>query len=121
VRATLFMTESQISKLIVTAYEAAAEPALWSSFLTQYSDVVKAGVCGFQIHHFSEHRSETLWFVRLPLELRQSYQAYYTKLNPWREQGQRLYVQGRMLRSDSDNVLASHDFMILRLHKKFLN
>src|SRR4029077_18289474 len=46
-----------------------------------------------------EHRSETLSFVRLPLQLQQSYQTYYTKLNIWRDHGQRLYVQGRMLLS----------------------
>jgi len=73
------MTESQMSRLIVKAYEAAVEPALWPSFLTQYSDLVKAGVCGFQIHKFNEHRSDTLSFVRLPLELRKSYQEHYTK------------------------------------------
>jgi DNA-binding CsgD family transcriptional regulator len=94
------MTESKISSLIITAYEAMGEPKLWLAFLTQYSELMKAGVCGFQVHHFSEHRSETLSFVRLPMELRRSYEAHYTKLNPWREHGQRLYVQGRVLLSE---------------------
>jgi DNA-binding CsgD family transcriptional regulator len=93
------MMQSQISRLIITAYEAMVEPELWPTFLTQYAELMGAGVCGFQIHHFREHRSETLSFVRLPMELRRSYQAHYTKLNPWREHGQRLYVQGRVLLS----------------------
>jgi DNA-binding CsgD family transcriptional regulator/PAS domain-containing protein len=93
------MMESQISRLIITVYEAMGEPDLWQVFLTQYAELMKAGVCGFQVHHFSEHRSEALSFVRLPMELRRSYQAHYTKLNPWREHGQRLYVQGRVLLS----------------------
>lgn len=93
------MTEEQISRLIISAYEAMGEPTLWPAFLAQYADLMHAGLSGFQIHHFAEHRSETLSFVRLPTELQRSYHAYYTKLNVWREQGQPLYVQGRVLLS----------------------
>ena len=60
------MMERRISSLIITAYQAMGEPALWPSFLKQYSELMKASVCGFQVHHFSEHRTEALSFVEMP-------------------------------------------------------
>jgi DNA-binding CsgD family transcriptional regulator len=77
-------------------YEAATDPSLWPTFLKSYAEAVAVDITFLQRHHFAEHRSEMLAVCGLPLQVEDAYHQYYSKLNVWRDRGERFYVQGRV-------------------------
>jgi DNA-binding CsgD family transcriptional regulator len=87
-------TESELSRLALLAYEAAAEPALWPRFLENYNDAVSSDTIVLQIHDLGLNRSTILSSFGISSPFTQSYNEHYSKLNIWRQRGRALYVPG---------------------------
>lgn len=78
------VSETELLRLAVAAYEAAAEPALWPRFLEFYNDAVSSDTVILQIHDLDRNRSNILSGFNINSPLRQSYNEHYSKLNVWR-------------------------------------
>ena len=78
------------------AHDAAATPEVWPEFLRQYADAVGASAAFIQRHYLHEHRSTHLHAFGIARTLRASYEAYYSRINVWRQHGLRHFVQGRV-------------------------
>jgi DNA-binding CsgD family transcriptional regulator/PAS domain-containing protein len=91
------LQEPELLRLIATAYEAAADPEVWSQFLAHWVDVTGADLAFLQRHHLTEHRSEILATFGMQPRLSASYNQYYSRVNVWREHGRHLYVEGAVL------------------------
>lgn len=105
--------EAKLQALTAKIYEAASDPALWPDFLKGYAESVHADVAAMQIHHLQNHRSEILATFGMTFRFKQSYNEHYSKLNVWRERGQRLYVPGQVLLNEelcSDSLLKNSEF-----------
>jgi DNA-binding CsgD family transcriptional regulator len=88
--------ETELLRLALAAYEAAAEPELWLVFLKQYAEVIGADSAFLQIHDLAAHASVILSGFGLTSPLKQSYNEYYSRINLWRESGGAFYVPGRV-------------------------
>jgi DNA-binding CsgD family transcriptional regulator len=88
--------EAELLELAMLAYEAAAEPAGWGSFLEQYAKTVSADFTVLQTHDLAQPRSRVLNGFGLSSPFAQSYNEHYSKLNVWRSQGRSLFVPGRV-------------------------
>ncbi|HLH44586.1 MAG TPA: helix-turn-helix transcriptional regulator [Bryobacteraceae bacterium] len=89
-------SETELLRLALRAYEAAAEPDSWTDFLEQYAKVVAADFTVLQIHDLEQPKSVVLHGFGLSSPLRRSYNDYYSKLNLWREHGRTLLTPGRV-------------------------
>jgi DNA-binding CsgD family transcriptional regulator/PAS domain-containing protein len=87
-------SETELLRLALAAYEAAAQPELWFAFLKQYAEATAADAAFLQIHDLAAHASVMLSGFGIASPLRQSYNEYYSKINVWRERGRTLYVPG---------------------------
>jgi hypothetical protein len=47
-------TETQLLKLALSAYDAAAEPTLWPNFLKRYTEAVSGDMAVLQVHDFQK-------------------------------------------------------------------
>lgn len=90
------VSESDLLRLALMAYEAAVAPALWANFLTAYAETISADSAFLQVHDLSGHTSVILGSFGVASPLKQSYNEYYSKLNLWRERGSSLYVTGKV-------------------------
>jgi DNA-binding CsgD family transcriptional regulator/PAS domain-containing protein len=88
-------TETQLLRLSLKAHEAASDPDQWPEFLKQFAGAVDADAAFVQRHDFADGRSEYIATFGITSQLRATYHQYYSSINVWREQGRRLYVQGR--------------------------
>jgi len=87
-------TETDLLRLALTAYEAAAEPELWPRFLESYNDAVSSDIALLQVHDFDANKSTLVSSFGMTLPFSQSYNEYYSKRNVWRERGRALYAEG---------------------------
>jgi len=90
------ISETEIFRIALLAYEAASEPDLWPGFLERYAQAISADFSVVQIHDLGRHRSTVIGGFGLDSPFKLSYNEYYSKLNPWRELGRRLFVPGRV-------------------------
>ena len=91
------MARGEWMRLALSAFEAGSNPGLWPSFLQEYARLISADIALFQIHKYAQHRSEIIAAYGLKSVFRDSYNEYYSRINVWREHGNRLYSQGRVL------------------------
>jgi len=84
--------EPELLRLIMTTYDAAAEPAVWPQFLAHYAEATRADVAFIQRHYLGEHRSQLLATVGLKQQFTDAYNQHYSRLNVWREHGRHLYA-----------------------------
>ena len=91
------MARGEWMRLALSAYEAGSDPGLWPSFLKDYACLISADIALIQIHKYPEHRSEIIATHGLKSVFRDSYNEYYSRINVWREHGNRLYSQGKVL------------------------
>src|SRR5262245_8301194 len=87
--------EADLLRLVVLAHESSSDPGNWPRFLEECARVIGAGVTLLQQHHFSERRSQTIATFGMRNTFTDSYNAYYSKLNVWRDSNARKYVKGR--------------------------
>ena len=87
-------TETDLLKLALMAYEAAAEPALWPLFLKVCNDAISSDATLLQVHDLGRNQSNILLTFGLSSPLQQSYNEHYSKLNVWRQEGRGLYRPG---------------------------
>jgi DNA-binding CsgD family transcriptional regulator len=90
------VTENQILRLALMAYEAAAEPTRWPDFMKEYTEAVSADVAVFQIHDHGQHLSTIFTGFGISSPFKQSYNEHYSKLNVWRERGSKFFSPGRI-------------------------
>lgn len=79
------------------AHDAAATPEVWPEFLKQFVDAVGAPAAFIQRHYLHERRSSYLHTFGISRKLRASYEAYYSRINVWRQHGAHHYVPGRVV------------------------
>jgi DNA-binding CsgD family transcriptional regulator/PAS domain-containing protein len=91
------LEDPELLRLIASAYEAAADPALWTQFLARWVEASGADLAFLQRHHLTEHRSELVATYGMQPRLSDSYNRYYSRVNVWREHGRHLYVEGAVL------------------------
>ncbi len=89
-------SETEILRLALLAYEAAAEPGLWPRVLELYNDSVSSDSAVLQIHDLRSKRSNIVVGFGIDSPLTQSYNEHYSKLNIWRNRGHALYVPGNV-------------------------
>lgn len=89
-------TETELLRLALAAYEAAAEPELWLDFLKRYTEILSAQGSVLQIHDIGGHVSTVLSGFGLASPLTKSYNEHYSKLNIWREHGRANIAAGRV-------------------------
>ncbi len=89
-------TETEILQLARMAYEAASEPEIWPRFLERYTEALAADFAVLQIHDLGRHRSKVIAGFGISSPFAQSYNDYYSKLNPWRERGGTYFAAGRV-------------------------
>jgi DNA-binding CsgD family transcriptional regulator len=87
-------TETELLRLALMAYEAAAEPELWPRFLELYNDAVFGDAVVLQVHDLGLNRSSILAGFGISSPLKQSYNEHYSKLNVWRQRGREFYYPG---------------------------
>ncbi|MGE0800243.1 MAG: helix-turn-helix transcriptional regulator [Lautropia sp.] len=82
--------DAQFTSLLTRAYDAAADPTGWPDFVTAMGDVFRSRCSGMFIHDFSDGSSPQTTADRwltvmqgLPDSALQSYQAHYSRVNPW--------------------------------------
>jgi DNA-binding CsgD family transcriptional regulator len=90
-------SESEISKLILLAYEAATELSLWPAFLKRYTEALEADLTALQIHYFNAGHSEVVAQFGINPSFNSSYNAQYSKRNLWRDCGRKVYRTGVVL------------------------
>ena len=88
--------ETEILKLAMLAYEAAAEPSLWPDFLKRYTEAAGSDFSVLQIHDLGRHESRIISGFGLNDRFLQSYNQHYSRLNIWRERGRALYIEGNV-------------------------
>jgi DNA-binding CsgD family transcriptional regulator len=88
--------DTQLLRLALMAYEAAAEPELWPGFMKQFTEAVSADTTVLQIHDLERHTSVILNGFGINSPFTQSYNEHYSKLNVWREGGRAYYAAGRV-------------------------
>jgi len=91
------LSESEISKLILLAYEAATELSLWPAFLKRYTEALEADLTALQIHYFDAGHSEVVAQFGINPSFNSSYNAQYSKRNLWRDCGRKVYRTGVVL------------------------
>jgi DNA-binding CsgD family transcriptional regulator/PAS domain-containing protein len=91
------LQEAELLRLVVAAYEAAADPAVWPQFLSRWVEATGADLAFLQRHHLTEHRSQIVATFGMKQRLSESYNSYYSRVNVWREHGSHLYVEGAVL------------------------
>jgi DNA-binding CsgD family transcriptional regulator/PAS domain-containing protein len=91
------LQEPELLRLITTAYEAAADPAVWSQFLALWVETTGADIAFLQRHRLTEHRSELISTFGMKQRFTDSYNQHYSRVNVWREHGSHLYVEGAVL------------------------
>ena len=89
-------SETELLRLALMAYEAAAEPGLWPGFLKRYTEAVSADACVLQIHDIERHTSVILSGFGISFPFTKSYNEHYSKMNVWREKGRAGYTAGRV-------------------------
>ncbi len=89
-------SETELLRLALMAYEAAAEPSLWPGFLKHFTEAVSADSSVLQIHDLGRHISTVISGFGLSSPVTQSYNQHYSKLNIWRERGRTLFTAGRV-------------------------
>ena len=89
-------TETELLRLALSAYEAAAEPALWPGFLERCNDALRSDITLIQVHDIRLKQSNILSAFGISTPFKQSYNEHYSKLNVWREGGRELYVPGNV-------------------------
>jgi DNA-binding CsgD family transcriptional regulator len=89
-------SEAEILRIALLAYEAAAEPGLWSRVLELYNNAVSSDSAVLQIHDLHSKRSNIVAGFGIGSPLTQSYNEHYSKLNIWRNRGEALYVPGNV-------------------------
>jgi len=91
------LDEVQLLRLGASAYEAAMTPELWPAFLKGWTESVSGDSALLQIHDFRRSHSTILTSFGMNPRLKQSYSAYYSKINLWRNHGyaRRKYAAGR--------------------------
>lgn len=87
-------SETKLLQLSMLAYEAAAEPELWPGFMKSYTETVSADSSVLQIHDLTGRTSSIVSGFGLSSPFIQSYNAHYSRLNVWRDQGRPLYRAG---------------------------
>ena len=90
-------SESELSKLILLAYEAATELSLWPAFLKRYTEALEADLTALQIHYFDAGQSEVVAQFGINPSFNSSYNAQYSKRNLWRDCGRKVYRTGAVL------------------------
>ncbi len=106
-------SETEILRLALLAYEAAAEPELWPHFLELFNDAVSSDSVVLQIHHLDSCRSNILAGFGIGSPMSQSYNEHYSRVNIWRNRGRALYVPGNVNLDPQfcpRNVLESSEF-----------
>lgn len=83
-------SETELLRLALAAYEAAAEPSLWRDFLKRYAETIGADAAFFQVHDLATKSSVVLSEFGMSRSLKSSYNAHYSKMNLWRERGRHL-------------------------------
>jgi DNA-binding CsgD family transcriptional regulator len=89
-------SETELMRLALAAYEAAAEPTLWPGFMQGFTQALSADMAVLQIHDLGRHVSTILSDFGLTSLFTKSYNDHYSKQNVWREQGRALYAAGRV-------------------------
>src|SRR6185436_12572916 len=87
--------EAELLRLAVIAHESSSDPGIWPQFLEQAAHAIDAGIVLLQRHYFSERRSQTIATFGMANNFTNSYNAYYSKLNVWRDRNKSGYVKGR--------------------------
>lgn len=106
-------SETELLRLALMAYEAASEPALWTSFLERYAKTIAADFTVLQIHDLEQPKSVVLQGFGLSSPFTRSYNEYYSKLNLWREHGRAFLTPGRVNLTEEQcprGVLESSEF-----------
>lgn len=106
-------SETELLRLALMAYEAASEPALWTSFLERYAKTIAADFTVLQIHDLEQAKSVVLQGFGLSSPFTRSYNEYYSKLNLWREHGRAFLTPGRVNLTEEQcprGVLESSEF-----------
>lgn len=91
-------SETELLRLSLMAYEAAAEPELWPGFMKSFTEAISADSSVLQIHDLAGRTSAIIRGFGLSSSFTQSYNTHYSRLNVWRDQGQgrSLYRAGRV-------------------------
>lgn len=90
------VSETELLRLALMAYETATEPELWPQFLKRYTEAVDADFSVLQIHDVRQHKSSVLSEFGLSVPFTKSYNEYYSRLNVWRERGRAFLRAGRV-------------------------
>jgi DNA-binding CsgD family transcriptional regulator len=89
--------ERDLLRLTATAHEAAATAEVWPTFLERYAHAIDADIVALQYHDLSNHRSTVVSTFGMQQRFTDSYNQHYARLNVWRDNGRRLYEEGRVL------------------------
>jgi DNA-binding CsgD family transcriptional regulator len=90
-------SESDLLRLTLIAHDAAVDSSLWPTFLEGVARETGADLSMIQRHYLAHHRSETVVTFGMTPRLRADYNAYYSRVNVWREHGRHLFVAGRVI------------------------
>ena len=90
-------TELDVSRLVGLIYDAAENPALWSSFLERYGKVLGADLTFIQLHRLEERSSTLTHAWGLNGSVQASYHEHYSRLNLWRNLGWSKFGQGQVV------------------------
>jgi DNA-binding CsgD family transcriptional regulator len=87
--------EAELLRLVVLAHESSSDPSIWPRFLERCACAIDASVMLLQRHYFAERRSQAIATFGMVNTFTDSYNAYYSKLNVWRDHGASRYLKGR--------------------------
>lgn len=109
------MTETELLRLALLGYEAAADPAIWPHFLERYAAALNADAAFLQLHDFQHRKSRVVAGFAISNSVEQSYHQHYSKLNIWRDRGRNVLRAGRAV--PDEQVCARH----ILTHSEFYN
>ncbi len=103
----------ELSRLVISIYDAATNPDLWSVFYREFSGIVQADFLGIQVHNLGQKQSRFLSSHGQTREFSKSYHEYYSRKNIWRERGKDLFQTGAIVIASQhtpQNILTRSEF-----------
>jgi hypothetical protein len=104
--------------LIRLAYESAADPHLWSSFLEQYAEAVKASAAAFIVQDLRNHSGSAAAKVGYDSFWERRYAEYYGSINVWTRRAPLGFERGKILLSQE--WLSEPDLVKTEFYNDFL-
>ncbi|HXE61948.1 MAG TPA: LuxR C-terminal-related transcriptional regulator [Bryobacteraceae bacterium] len=103
----------ELSRLVISIYDAATNPELWDVFYREFSGIVQADFLGIQVHNLGQKQSRFLSSHGQTREFSKSYHEYYSRRNIWRDRGKQLFQPGAVVIASQhtpQNVLTRSEF-----------